>query len=194
MGVSRADLTPSTSVLWAADSRRLDCVGTCALTLQLGDVIQTVQVSVLRALHSPLLSWHDCIGLGILPASFPRQICQRGSAAETGTDGGAPEPPPPGEPPEAPAAGSQPSLRRCSGTTAAPEETRDLSRVSAADRPAASSAGADPTGRPPPPGPTGAPPPGRAHGPAAAKLFAKAHALPEGKPSGLSRKMGRPAD
>ncbi|KAF0303743.1 hypothetical protein FJT64_024322 [Amphibalanus amphitrite] len=167
MGVSRADLTPSTSVLWAADSRRLDCVGTCALTLQLGDVIQTVQVSVLRALHSPLLSWHDCIGLGILPASFPRQICQRGSAAETGTDGGAPEPPPPGEPPEAPAAGSQPSLRRCSGTTAAPEETRDLSRVSAADRPAASSAGADPTGRPPPPGPTGAPPPGRAHGPAA---------------------------
>ncbi|KAF0308281.1 hypothetical protein FJT64_020476 [Amphibalanus amphitrite] len=139
--------------------RRLDCVGTCALTLQLGDVIQTVQVSVLRALHSPLLSWHDCIGLGILPASFPRQICQRGSAAETGTDGGAPEPPPPGEPPEAPAAGSQPSLRRCSGTTAAPEETRDLSRVSAADRPAASSAGADPTGR--------APPPGRAHGPAA---------------------------
>ncbi|XP_043203833.1 uncharacterized protein LOC122371521 [Amphibalanus amphitrite] len=61
--------------------RRLDCVGTCALTLQLGDVIQTVQVSVLRALHSPLLSWHDCIGLGILPrradfdklkAEFPR--------------------------------------------------------------------------------------------------------------------------
>ncbi|XP_043194744.1 uncharacterized protein LOC122366489 [Amphibalanus amphitrite] len=86
MGVSRADLTPSTAVLWAADSRRLDCVGTYALTLQLGDVIQTVQVSVLRALHSPLLSWHDCIGLGILPASFPRQICQRGSAAETGTD------------------------------------------------------------------------------------------------------------
>ncbi|XP_043228627.1 uncharacterized protein LOC122384887 [Amphibalanus amphitrite] len=81
MGVSRADLTPSTAVLWAADSRRLDCVGTCALTLQLGDVIQTVQVSVLRALHSPLLSWHDCIGLGILPrradfdklkAEFPR--------------------------------------------------------------------------------------------------------------------------
>ncbi|KAF0300938.1 hypothetical protein FJT64_026671 [Amphibalanus amphitrite] len=167
VGVSRADLTPSTAVLWAADSRRLDCVGTCAHTLQLGDVIQTVQVSVLRALHSPLLSWHDCIGLGILPASFPRQICQRGSAAETGTDGGAPEPPPPGEPPEAPAAGSQPSLRRCSGTTAAPEETRDLSRVSAADRPAASSAGADPTGRAPPPGPTRAPPPGRAHGPAA---------------------------
>ncbi|XP_043232767.1 uncharacterized protein LOC122387025 [Amphibalanus amphitrite] len=141
MGVSRADLTPSTAVLWAADSRRLDCVGTCALTLQLGDVIQTVQVSVLRALHSPLLSWHDCIGLGILPASFPRQICQRGSAAETGTDGGAPEPPPPGEPPEAPAAGRQPALRRCSGTTAAPEETRDLSRVSAADRPAGSSDG-----------------------------------------------------
>ncbi|XP_043218401.1 uncharacterized protein LOC122379886 [Amphibalanus amphitrite] len=81
MGVSRADLTPSTAVLWAADSRRLDCVGTCALTLQLGDVIQTVQVSVLRALHSPLLSWHDCIGLGSLPrradfdklkAEFPR--------------------------------------------------------------------------------------------------------------------------
>ena len=111
MGVSRADLTPSTAVLWAADSRRLDCVGTCALTLQLGDVIQTVQVSVLRALHSPLLSWHDCIGLGILPASFPRQICQRGSAAETGTDGGAPEPPPPGEPPEAPAAGRRQTAR-----------------------------------------------------------------------------------
>ncbi|KAF0314697.1 hypothetical protein FJT64_001511 [Amphibalanus amphitrite] len=70
MGVSRADLTPSTAVLWAADSRRLDCVGTYALTLQLGDVIQTVQVSVLRALHSPLLSLHDYFDK--LKAEFPR--------------------------------------------------------------------------------------------------------------------------
>ena len=76
MGVRDANLIPSTATLRAADGRKLDCLGTCDFTLRLGDTTRTVHVSVLRSLHSPLLSWHDCVGMGILPATFPEQIRQ----------------------------------------------------------------------------------------------------------------------
>ena len=164
MGVRREDLSPSTAVLWAADSRRLDCLGTCALTLRLGDVTCAVRVSVLRFLHSPLLSWHDCIRLGILPATFPQQIRhvgagpERDASADAAAGGGLSEPPPPPSAPATePAAGDRPSLRRCGGTEAAPvtasEPARDASRAPAAGRTAAGSGGAVPAARAPSPGP-----------------------------------------
>ena len=131
MGVSRNELTPSTAVMWAADSRRLDCLGMCALTLQLGDVTRTLQVSVLRALHSPLLSWHGCIGLGILPASFSRQMRQcdwldRSGRRATGAAAGRTAR---GSRRQQPALAA--ALRQLNGGTEAPW---GLSRASAADR------------------------------------------------------------
>ena len=49
-------------------------MGTCDLTLQLGNVTHTAMIAVLESIHTPLLSWHDCVRLGILPTDFPRQI------------------------------------------------------------------------------------------------------------------------
>ena len=76
MGLRGEDLRPPVTRLLNADNREMECIGTGSVTLQLGDVIRTVDVSVIRGLHSPLLSWHDCMELGILPPSFPAQIRQ----------------------------------------------------------------------------------------------------------------------
>ena len=80
MGLHADSLQPPATRLLNADNREMECVGTGRVTLQLGDVIRTVDVSVIRGLHSPLLSWHDCVGLGILPESFPAQIRQISSS------------------------------------------------------------------------------------------------------------------
>ena len=76
MGLRGEDLQPPAARLLNADNREMECVGTGSVILQLGNVVKKVDVSVIRGLHSPLLSWHDCMDLGILPAGFPAQIQQ----------------------------------------------------------------------------------------------------------------------
>ena len=67
-------LHPVVGRLIGADGKEMDCVGTCSVDLQLGDVRHAVEVAVVKQLNGPLLSWHDCISLGILPSTFPQQI------------------------------------------------------------------------------------------------------------------------
>ena len=52
----------------------MQCLGTCNITLQLGCIQHTVEAAVIKTLYGPLLSWHDSIRLGILPAEYPQQI------------------------------------------------------------------------------------------------------------------------
>ena len=68
-------LQPAARRLIRADGKEMDCIGTCDIKLQLGEVKHAVEVAVVRQLNGPLLSWHDCICLGILPITFPQQIC-----------------------------------------------------------------------------------------------------------------------
>ena len=53
----------------------MDCLGTGSIQLQLGEVKHAVEVAVVKQFNGPLLSWQDCITLGILPTTFPQQIC-----------------------------------------------------------------------------------------------------------------------
>ena len=74
MGFKKEDLAPPRSRLLNADNREMQCFGTCHVTLQLGSIKHTVEAAVVRQLNGPLLSWHDCIRLHILPESYPQQI------------------------------------------------------------------------------------------------------------------------
>ena len=74
MGINVKNLAPPTSSLFTADGRELPCLGSCDIVLQLGDIKRTVIVSVVKKLHSSLLSWHDAVHLGILHREFPQQI------------------------------------------------------------------------------------------------------------------------
>ncbi|KAF0296694.1 hypothetical protein FJT64_005863 [Amphibalanus amphitrite] len=74
MGINVKKLTPPSGSLFAADGRELPCLGTCQVALQLGSIKRTIAVSVVKKLHSSLLSWHDAVRLGILHKEFPQQI------------------------------------------------------------------------------------------------------------------------
>ncbi|XP_037076346.1 uncharacterized protein LOC119097409 [Pollicipes pollicipes] len=73
-GIRQSNLTPPTTRLLSADSREVQCFGTCSLTLRLGRVQHTVEAAVVKMLNGPLPSWHDNIKLGILPENYPQQI------------------------------------------------------------------------------------------------------------------------
>ena len=68
-------LQPAARRLIRADGKEMDCIGTCGIKLQLGEVKHAVEVAVVRQLNGPLLPWHDCICLRILPSTLPQQIC-----------------------------------------------------------------------------------------------------------------------
>ncbi|KAF0302759.1 hypothetical protein FJT64_025170 [Amphibalanus amphitrite] len=74
MGINVKKLTPPSGSLFAADGRELPCLGACQVALQLGSIKRTIAVSVVKKLHSSLLSWHDAVRLGILHKEFPQQI------------------------------------------------------------------------------------------------------------------------
>lgn len=67
-------LTPLNEKLYAAGGGQLDSAGTFSCELYLGDRRVTTEVVVLNRFDGALLSWTECIGLGILPPDFPRQI------------------------------------------------------------------------------------------------------------------------
>ena len=66
---------PAVGRLVEVDVKEMDCVGTCEIELQLGEVKHTVELAVVKQLNGPLLSWHDCISMGILPRTYIQQIC-----------------------------------------------------------------------------------------------------------------------
>ena len=84
MGINVKDLAPPASSLFTADGRELPCLGSCHIVLQLGDIKRTRTVSVVKKLHSSLLSWHDAVHLGILHREFPKQIRFVTSEAQEG--------------------------------------------------------------------------------------------------------------
>ena len=85
MGINVKDLVaPPASSLFTVDGRELPCLGSCDIALQLGDIKRTVTVSVVKKLHSSLLSWHDAVHLGILHREFPQQIRFVTSEAQEG--------------------------------------------------------------------------------------------------------------
>ena len=86
-GVQRGRLTPPATRLLSADSREMQCFGTCSITLQLGRIKHAVEVAVVKSLNGPLLSWHDSIKLGILPENYPQQIRTVKSTACAEDDG-----------------------------------------------------------------------------------------------------------
>ena len=83
MGLRRESLTKTSCKLYNADNKPMDCLGTGVVTLRLADVVCDVQVAVVHGLHGPLLSWHDCIRFGILPADFPAQMSMMRATVET---------------------------------------------------------------------------------------------------------------
>ena len=74
LGVDVTHLRPSSDKLFAAGGKELDSAGTFSCEMTLGSRRITTQVAVLNEFSGALLSWFDCIGLGILPPDFPRQI------------------------------------------------------------------------------------------------------------------------
>ena len=65
---------PAVGRLVGVDVKEMDCIGTCEVELQLGEVKHTVEIAVVKQLNGPPLSWHDCISLGILPRTYTQQI------------------------------------------------------------------------------------------------------------------------
>ena len=84
MGINAKDLSSPIGSLFTADGRELPCLGSRDISLQLGDIKRTVSVSVVKKLHSSLLSWHDAVHLGILHREFPQQIRSVTSGAQDG--------------------------------------------------------------------------------------------------------------
>ncbi|KAF0307029.1 hypothetical protein FJT64_002331 [Amphibalanus amphitrite] len=73
--VEPAQLEPCIGQPFSAVGKQpLTCVGSFRATLELGDRSTTAAVFVIRELTGLLLSWFDCVALGILPRDFPAQI------------------------------------------------------------------------------------------------------------------------
>ncbi|XP_043200358.1 uncharacterized protein LOC122369578 [Amphibalanus amphitrite] len=73
--VEPAQLEPCIGQPFSAVGKQpLTCVGSFRATLELGDQSTTAAVFVIRELTGLLLSWFDCVALGILPRDFPAQI------------------------------------------------------------------------------------------------------------------------
>lgn len=100
MGFRKRDLAPPRSKLLNADDREMKCFGTCRIMLQLGSIKHTVEAAVVGRLNGPLLSWHDCIRLHILPDKFPEQIISSVQATPVDTEAPPEAPPRPAEPPK----------------------------------------------------------------------------------------------
>ena len=75
IGVDTSQLETCLSETFAAVGRHpLTCLGSFPATLELGGRSTDVTVFVIRELTGLLLSWFDCVALGILPRDFPAQI------------------------------------------------------------------------------------------------------------------------
>ena len=75
IGVDTSQLETCLSETFAAVGRYpLTCLGSYPATLELGGRSTDVTVFVIRELTGLLLSWFDCVALGILPRDFPAQI------------------------------------------------------------------------------------------------------------------------
>ena len=86
LGVNINNLKPPENKLHAANGKELTCLGTFTANLQLGDIITTIEISVVKEIQNFLLSWYHAIDLHILPACFPEQINIQQMNAEQKTD------------------------------------------------------------------------------------------------------------
>ncbi|XP_064116668.1 uncharacterized protein LOC135222514 [Macrobrachium nipponense] len=75
LGIHESSLEPIImGGLIAADRQPLTNMGTFEAFLTLGNRSTTTVVSVVKEVKGALLSWFDCVALGILPENFPAQI------------------------------------------------------------------------------------------------------------------------
>ncbi|XP_064111293.1 uncharacterized protein LOC135218773 [Macrobrachium nipponense] len=75
LGIHESSLEPIImGGLIAADRQPLTNMGTFEAFLTLGNRNTTTVVSVVKEVKGALLSWFDCVALGILPKHFPAQI------------------------------------------------------------------------------------------------------------------------
>ncbi|KAF0309809.1 hypothetical protein FJT64_019068 [Amphibalanus amphitrite] len=73
--VKPAQLEPCIGQPFSAVGRHpLTCIGSFQAALELGDRSTTAAVFVIKEMTGLLLSWFDCVALGILPRDFPAQI------------------------------------------------------------------------------------------------------------------------
>ncbi|KAF0298588.1 uncharacterized protein FJT64_004040 [Amphibalanus amphitrite] len=73
--VEPAQLEPCIGQPFSAVGRHpLTCIGSFQAALELGDRSTTAAVFVIKEMTGLLLSWFDCVALGILPRDFPAQI------------------------------------------------------------------------------------------------------------------------
>ena len=76
IGANLNNLVPCRQKLYAADRKRLTCLGMIPVSLKLGERTSEVELVVISEVHGFLLSWYHAIELGILHESFPDQIKQ----------------------------------------------------------------------------------------------------------------------
>ena len=74
LGANVDNLTPSKHRLYAADRKKLTCLGVVKVDLKLGDKATEVSLVVVLEVQGFLLSWYHAKDLGILPECFPNQI------------------------------------------------------------------------------------------------------------------------
>ena len=75
IGLDKSKLESCLSQTFSAVGRHpLTCLGSFETTLELGGRSTVATVFVIRELTGLLLSWFDCVALGILPRDFPAQI------------------------------------------------------------------------------------------------------------------------
>ena len=74
IGVNIDNLKPTNKKLYAADRKRLTCVGAVPVSLKLGNKTTEVKLIIVAEVQGFLLSWYHAIDLGILPENFPQQI------------------------------------------------------------------------------------------------------------------------
>lgn len=73
-GIIIENLRPTTKKLYAADRKRLSCLGTVEVQLKLGNKSSHIKLMVITEVEGFLLSWYHAIDLGILHENFPQQI------------------------------------------------------------------------------------------------------------------------
>ena len=76
LGANVDNLKPSSHKLYAADRKKLTCLGVIPVTLKLGEQTTDANLVVVSEIKGFLLSWYHAKELKILPECFPEQICK----------------------------------------------------------------------------------------------------------------------
>ena len=80
LGVNLNNIKHSNHRLYAANRKLLTCIGVIPVEIRLGSRVINIEVVVVLEIKGFLLAWYHQIDLGILPESFPEQICEVSNA------------------------------------------------------------------------------------------------------------------